>query len=191
MTGIAAASFFSNACRFGGCGLHFESLSELIAHIEEIHIGKPPRHVTNAAASSSSATRSGYVSQLVTSCVLTTLLLGVVAVDVCGRPSLHFLVLHSYLFIWLSLQTHWLKARFFWFCRLVRVKLLQRIKRKGRARSCLESVISSVAVDRKQRQRLHYSSAQMQQFSLDLLLAGKKVDRRSSLSPDQSLKKKG
>lgn len=64
MTGIAAASFFSNACRFGGCGLHFESLSELIAHIEEIHIGKPAphppsRHITNAAASSSSATRSG------------------------------------------------------------------------------------------------------------------------------------
>uniref|UniRef100_A0A8B9H710 C2H2-type domain-containing protein n=1 Tax=Astyanax mexicanus TaxID=7994 RepID=A0A8B9H710_ASTMX len=48
MTGVAAASFFSNACRFGGCGLHFESLAELIVHIEDNHIGErraapPPR----------------------------------------------------------------------------------------------------------------------------------------------------
>lgn len=42
MTGIAAASFFSNACRFGGCGLHFDSLAELIVHIEDNHIGKRP-----------------------------------------------------------------------------------------------------------------------------------------------------
>lgn len=40
MTGIAAVSFFSNACRFAGCGLHFDSLSELIVHIEDEHIGK-------------------------------------------------------------------------------------------------------------------------------------------------------
>lgn len=40
MTGIAAVSFFSNACRFAGCGLHFDSLSELIVHIEDNHIGK-------------------------------------------------------------------------------------------------------------------------------------------------------
>ncbi|KAF4077752.1 hypothetical protein AMELA_G00211600 [Ameiurus melas] len=39
MAGVAAASFFSNACRFGGCGLHFDSLAELIAHIEDSHIG--------------------------------------------------------------------------------------------------------------------------------------------------------
>uniref|UniRef100_A0A672MIV5 JAZF zinc finger 1 n=1 Tax=Sinocyclocheilus grahami TaxID=75366 RepID=A0A672MIV5_SINGR len=39
MTGIAAASFFSNICQFGGCGLHFESLAELIVHIEDKHIG--------------------------------------------------------------------------------------------------------------------------------------------------------
>ncbi|RMC05153.1 hypothetical protein DUI87_18336 [Hirundo rustica rustica] len=38
MTGIAAASFFSNACRFGGCGLHFPTLAELIEHIEDNHI---------------------------------------------------------------------------------------------------------------------------------------------------------
>ncbi|PWA33500.1 hypothetical protein CCH79_00007619 [Gambusia affinis] len=50
MTGIAAVSFFSNACRFAGCGLHFDSLTELIVHIEDSHIGKsrtapsdPPR----------------------------------------------------------------------------------------------------------------------------------------------------
>uniref|UniRef100_A0A493STE5 C2H2-type domain-containing protein n=1 Tax=Anas platyrhynchos platyrhynchos TaxID=8840 RepID=A0A493STE5_ANAPP len=41
MTGIAAASFFSNACRFGGCGLHFPTLAELIEHIEDNHIGEP------------------------------------------------------------------------------------------------------------------------------------------------------
>ncbi|XDV39922.1 hypothetical protein PO909_009095 [Leuciscus waleckii] len=43
MTGIAAASFFSNICQFGGCGLHFESLAELIVHIEDNHIGKCAR----------------------------------------------------------------------------------------------------------------------------------------------------
>ncbi|TRY93286.1 hypothetical protein DNTS_010844 [Danionella cerebrum] len=40
MTGIAAASFFSNICRFGGCGQPFESLSELIVHIEDSHIAR-------------------------------------------------------------------------------------------------------------------------------------------------------
>ncbi|MGH0161439.1 UNVERIFIED_CONTAM: hypothetical protein FKN15_064027 [Acipenser sinensis] len=40
MTGIAAASFFSNTCRFGGCGLHFITLAELIEHIEDNHIGR-------------------------------------------------------------------------------------------------------------------------------------------------------
>ncbi|TFK07356.1 guanine nucleotide-binding protein subunit alpha-15 [Platysternon megacephalum] len=43
MTGIAAASFFSNTCRFGGCGLHFPSLAELIEHIEDNHIGDAVR----------------------------------------------------------------------------------------------------------------------------------------------------
>ncbi|KAG7316863.1 hypothetical protein KOW79_019161 [Hemibagrus wyckioides] len=43
MAGVAAASFFSNACRFGGCGLHFDSLAELIAHIEDNHIDTDPR----------------------------------------------------------------------------------------------------------------------------------------------------
>ncbi|XP_068179250.1 juxtaposed with another zinc finger protein 1b isoform X2 [Antennarius striatus] len=43
MTGIAAASFFSNACRFGSCGLHFDSLAELIVHIEDNHIDTDPR----------------------------------------------------------------------------------------------------------------------------------------------------
>uniref|UniRef100_A0A8C1TW67 Juxtaposed with another zinc finger protein 1 n=1 Tax=Cyprinus carpio TaxID=7962 RepID=A0A8C1TW67_CYPCA len=43
MTGVAAASFFSNVCRFGGCGLHFESLGELIVHIEDNHIDTDPR----------------------------------------------------------------------------------------------------------------------------------------------------
>ncbi|XP_061598757.1 juxtaposed with another zinc finger protein 1a isoform X2 [Cololabis saira] len=43
MTGIAAASFFSNCCRFAGCGLQFESLAELIVHIEDSHIDTDPR----------------------------------------------------------------------------------------------------------------------------------------------------
>ncbi|CAL8255298.1 unnamed protein product [Boreogadus saida] len=39
MTAIAAtASFFSNICRFGGCGLSCDSLAELIGHIEENRI---------------------------------------------------------------------------------------------------------------------------------------------------------
>ena len=36
----ATASFFSNICRFGGCGLSCDSLAELIGHIEENRIGK-------------------------------------------------------------------------------------------------------------------------------------------------------
>uniref|UniRef100_A0A3B4ABE2 C2H2-type domain-containing protein n=1 Tax=Periophthalmus magnuspinnatus TaxID=409849 RepID=A0A3B4ABE2_9GOBI len=43
MTGIAAASFFSNNCRFGACGLNFDSLAELIVHIEDNHIDTDPR----------------------------------------------------------------------------------------------------------------------------------------------------
>uniref|UniRef100_A0A8C6T0G0 JAZF zinc finger 1 n=1 Tax=Neogobius melanostomus TaxID=47308 RepID=A0A8C6T0G0_9GOBI len=43
MTGIAAASFFSNSCRFGSCGLNFDSLTELIVHIEDNHIDTDPR----------------------------------------------------------------------------------------------------------------------------------------------------
>lgn len=63
MTGIAAASFFSNACRFGGCGLHFDTLTELIAHIEDNHIGKL-RHVTSAAASNGRALRLSGAAKL-------------------------------------------------------------------------------------------------------------------------------
>lgn len=40
MTALAAASFFSNICNFGGCGLAFNTLAELIEHIEDIHIGR-------------------------------------------------------------------------------------------------------------------------------------------------------
>ncbi|XP_043922741.1 juxtaposed with another zinc finger protein 1 isoform X2 [Protopterus annectens] len=43
MTGIAAASFFSNSCRFGSCGLQFATLAELIEHIEDSHIDTDPR----------------------------------------------------------------------------------------------------------------------------------------------------
>jgi hypothetical protein len=51
MTGIAAASFFSNSCRFGGCGLQFESLAELIVHIEDNHIGESQRERRGCIAS--------------------------------------------------------------------------------------------------------------------------------------------
>lgn len=51
MTGIAAASFFSNSCRFGGCGLQFESLAELIVHIEDNHIGESGQLERQAASS--------------------------------------------------------------------------------------------------------------------------------------------
>uniref|UniRef100_A0A9L0IRN3 JAZF zinc finger 1 n=1 Tax=Equus asinus TaxID=9793 RepID=A0A9L0IRN3_EQUAS len=47
MTGIAAASFFSNTCRFGGCGLHFPTLADLIEHIEDNHI-EVLAHVTHS-----------------------------------------------------------------------------------------------------------------------------------------------
>ncbi|KAG9333172.1 hypothetical protein JZ751_013430 [Albula glossodonta] len=50
MTGIAAASFFSNSCRFGGCGLQFETLAELIVHIEDSHIGEYPGRGERAGA---------------------------------------------------------------------------------------------------------------------------------------------
>lgn len=55
MTGIAAASFFSNICQFGGCGLHFESLAELIVHIEDNHIGKCARGNRICAAAARAA----------------------------------------------------------------------------------------------------------------------------------------
>jgi len=73
MTGIAAASFFSNICQFGGCGLHFESLAELIVHIEDNHIGKCARGNRIGAA----AARAAMAGSL-TSCVAAALLLGVV-----------------------------------------------------------------------------------------------------------------
>ncbi|KAA0703044.1 Zinc finger protein 1 TAK1-interacting protein 27 [Triplophysa tibetana] len=74
MTGIAAASFFSNICQFEGCGLHFESLAELIAHIEDNHIGKWSRGNAIRAA----GVRAAMATITLTSCVAEALLLGVV-----------------------------------------------------------------------------------------------------------------
>lgn len=34
------AVFLINICKFNGCGIKFDSLGELITHIENIHIGK-------------------------------------------------------------------------------------------------------------------------------------------------------
>lgn len=64
MTGIAAASFFSNACRFGGCGLHFDSLAELIVHIEDNHIGKSRQGTSRLQWPRIAASISGYASEL-------------------------------------------------------------------------------------------------------------------------------
>lgn len=58
MTGIAAASFFSNSCRFGGCGLQFESLAELIVHIEDNHIGESARRGEDGARQLAGVSRS-------------------------------------------------------------------------------------------------------------------------------------
>lgn len=34
------AVFLINICKFDGCGIKFDSLGELITHIEDMHIGK-------------------------------------------------------------------------------------------------------------------------------------------------------
>uniref|UniRef100_A0A8C6D7L0 JAZF zinc finger 1 n=1 Tax=Moschus moschiferus TaxID=68415 RepID=A0A8C6D7L0_MOSMO len=56
MTGIAAASFFSNTCRFGGCGLHFPTLADLIEHIEDNHIAPPRRDESGSCGSADPST---------------------------------------------------------------------------------------------------------------------------------------
>ena len=38
-SGMQMAVFLVNTCKFSGCGLTFPTLSELIQHIEETHIG--------------------------------------------------------------------------------------------------------------------------------------------------------
>lgn len=38
------AVFLINICKFNGCGIKFDSLGELITHIENIHIGKCDDH---------------------------------------------------------------------------------------------------------------------------------------------------
>lgn len=38
------AVFLINICKFNGCGIKFDSLGELITHIENIHIGKCENH---------------------------------------------------------------------------------------------------------------------------------------------------
>lgn len=41
------AVFLINICKFNGCGIKFDSLRELITHIETIHIGKCARWTLN------------------------------------------------------------------------------------------------------------------------------------------------
>ncbi|CAL8247070.1 unnamed protein product [Lota lota] len=66
MTGIAAASFFSNICRFGGCGLHFDSLAELIVHIEDNHIDTDPRLLEKQEQQQPTYVALSYVNRFMT-----------------------------------------------------------------------------------------------------------------------------
>ncbi|XP_042174421.1 juxtaposed with another zinc finger protein 1b isoform X1 [Oncorhynchus tshawytscha] len=66
MTGIAAASFFSNICRFGGCGLHFESLAELIVHIEDNHIDTDPRQLEKQEQQQPTYVALSYINRFMT-----------------------------------------------------------------------------------------------------------------------------
>ncbi|KAL0985442.1 hypothetical protein UPYG_G00156950 [Umbra pygmaea] len=66
MTAIAAASFFSNICRFGGCGLHFESLAELIVHIEDKHIDTDPRLLEKLEQQQPTYVALSYINRFVT-----------------------------------------------------------------------------------------------------------------------------
>ncbi|XP_034144601.1 juxtaposed with another zinc finger protein 1b isoform X2 [Esox lucius] len=66
MTGIAAASFFSNICRFGGCGLHFESLAELIVHIEDNHIDTDPRQLEKQEQQQPTYIALSYINRFMT-----------------------------------------------------------------------------------------------------------------------------
>ncbi|KAK0142206.1 Juxtaposed with another zinc finger protein 1 [Merluccius polli] len=66
MSGIAAASFFSNICRFGGCGLHFDSLAELIVHIEDNHIDTDPRLLEKQEEQQPTYVALSYVNRFMT-----------------------------------------------------------------------------------------------------------------------------
>uniref|UniRef100_A0A7N4NRG9 JAZF zinc finger 1 n=1 Tax=Sarcophilus harrisii TaxID=9305 RepID=A0A7N4NRG9_SARHA len=67
MTGIAAASFFSNTCRFGGCGLHFPSLADLIEHIEDNHIDTDPRVLEKQELQQPTYVALSYINRMQTS----------------------------------------------------------------------------------------------------------------------------
>ncbi|KAJ8004786.1 hypothetical protein DPEC_G00139930, partial [Dallia pectoralis] len=66
MTGIAAASFFSNTCRFGGCGQHFESLAELIVHIEDSHIDTDPHQLEKQEQQQPTYIALSYINRFMT-----------------------------------------------------------------------------------------------------------------------------
>ncbi|KAM8827166.1 juxtaposed with another zinc finger protein 1b [Synchiropus picturatus] len=66
MTAIAAASFFSNACKFGGCGLHFDSLADLIVHIEDSHIDTDPRHLEKQEQQQPTYVALSYINRFMT-----------------------------------------------------------------------------------------------------------------------------
>ncbi|KAJ8377214.1 hypothetical protein AAFF_G00265090 [Aldrovandia affinis] len=67
MTGmIAAASFFSNCCRFGTCGLRFDSLAELIGHIEESHIDTDPRMLEKQELQQPTYVALSYINRFMT-----------------------------------------------------------------------------------------------------------------------------
>ncbi|XP_043549499.1 juxtaposed with another zinc finger protein 1-like [Chiloscyllium punctatum] len=66
MTALAAASFFSNICNFGGCGLTFNTLAELIEHIEDTHIENDPKVLERQEQQQPSYIALSYINRFLT-----------------------------------------------------------------------------------------------------------------------------
>ncbi|XP_002735295.1 juxtaposed with another zinc finger protein 1-like [Saccoglossus kowalevskii] len=60
------AAFYSNTCRFGGCGLTFATLGELIEHIEDTHIDSDPRFLEKLEIQQPAYLALSYIMRFVT-----------------------------------------------------------------------------------------------------------------------------
>ncbi|XP_070545832.1 juxtaposed with another zinc finger protein 1-like [Ptychodera flava] len=60
------AAFYSNTCRFGGCGLTFATLGELIEHIEDTHIDYDPRYLEKLEIQQPPSLSLSYIMRFVT-----------------------------------------------------------------------------------------------------------------------------
>ncbi|XP_077996588.1 juxtaposed with another zinc finger protein 1-like [Glandiceps talaboti] len=60
------AAFYSNTCRFGGCGLTFATLGELIEHIEDTHIDYDPRYLEKLEIQQPAYLSLSYIMRFVT-----------------------------------------------------------------------------------------------------------------------------